>query len=249
MGPEEIDALVIVQHFPKDESADAKAKMASLLEEGVDVNLSDRRGRSLMFYAAQENNVECMKVLLDRGATVDILMDEGVTPLIQASFYGRLEAVQLLLDAGADPSIVDGTDDTALSCCCQAPPHMITDEKKANKAADLYFFAKLFAKPIQWLVKTLLCGEYLKYAEATTASVVNKLITDPKLRAILCGTFGNYGLTPEKGSFVIQAGIVAHYMDGGYYPVGGSQEISKALIPHADHLPPARVPCLCARPF
>lgn len=25
--------------------------------------------------------------------------------------------------------------------------------KKANKAADLYFFAKLFAKPIQWLVK------------------------------------------------------------------------------------------------
>ena len=44
-------------------------------------------------------------------------------------------------------------------------------------------------------------------------------------------TFGNYGLTPEKGSFVIQAGIVAHYMDGGYYPVGGSQEISKALIP------------------
>ena len=24
---------------------------------------------------------------------------------------------------------------------------------------------------------------------------------------------------------------MAHYMDGGYYPVGGSQEISRALIP------------------
>ena len=51
------------------------------------------------------------------------------------------------------------------------------------------------------------------------------------LKAILLGQFGDYGMIPEEASFFIHAGVVAHYLDGGYYPIGGPQVISKALIP------------------
>ncbi|GMH63170.1 hypothetical protein TL16_g03645 [Triparma laevis f. inornata] len=109
--------------------------------------------------------------------------------------------------------------------------------KRANKKADMYFYGKMFPKYIQSLLNKYLNAEYFKYANSTTWDVVTKLIKNidstsgKRLRAILCGQFGDYGLKPQDSSFLIQAGIVAHYMGGAYYPVGGSQRISKAIVP------------------
>jgi phytoene dehydrogenase-like protein len=95
----------------------------------------------------------------------------------------------------------------------------------------------MFPKFIQGLLNKYLNAEYFKYANSTTWDVVTSLIKDSssskgkRLRAILCGQFGDYGLKPQDSSFLIQAGIVAHYMGGAYYPVGGSQRISKAIVP------------------
>ncbi len=95
----------------------------------------------------------------------------------------------------------------------------------------------MFPKYIQSLLNKYLNAEYFKYANSTTWDVVTKLIKNidstsgKRLRAILCGQFGDYGLKPQDSSFLIQAGIVAHYMGGAYYPVGGSQRISKAIVP------------------
>ncbi|CAE7300287.1 unnamed protein product, partial [Symbiodinium necroappetens] len=35
---------------------------------------------------------------------------------------------------------------------------------------------------------------------------------------------------PSAASFFIHSGIVSHYLEGGYYPVGGPQRISRGLI-------------------
>jgi hypothetical protein len=102
---------------------------------------------------------------------------------------------------------------------------------KVNKMADLYYYAKLFHPIVQWVLNKTLNREYFRWASRSTWDVVSELTANKRLRAILCGQFGDYGLKPQDSSFLIQAGITAHYMDAAYYPIGGSQEISRALIP------------------
>jgi len=61
--------------------------------------------------------------------------------------------------------------------------------------------------------------------------VLDKFTKNKELQAILCGQFGNYGMPPSEASFFIHSGVVAHYLDGGFYPVGGPGRIAEALIP------------------
>jgi all-trans-retinol 13,14-reductase len=103
--------------------------------------------------------------------------------------------------------------------------------KRANKKADMYFYARMFSRPVQWLLNKFMNKEYFKYANTSTWDMVSSLTTNKRLRAILCGQFGDYGLKPQDSSFLIQAGIAAHYLGGAYYPIGGSGNIAKAIIP------------------
>jgi all-trans-retinol 13,14-reductase len=66
----------------------------------------------------------------------------------------------------------------------------------------------------------------------SSAEVVNGLITDPRLRAVLLAQKGDYGgMDPEKTSFGIHAAVMSHYLNGAFYPVGGAGAFAKALIP------------------
>ena len=103
--------------------------------------------------------------------------------------------------------------------------------KRVNKKADMYFYGKLFSPWIQYLLNKLVNKEYFEFASKSTWDVVCQLTSNKRLRGILCGQFGDYGLKPQDSSFLIQAGITAHYLGGAFYPIGGSQMISKALIP------------------
>ncbi len=40
----------------------------------------------------------------------------------------------------------------------------------------------------------------------------------------------DYGLPPSESAFAVHAGIVAHYLNGGYYPVGGAASIAERII-------------------
>jgi len=97
--------------------------------------------------------------------------------------------------------------------------------------ADMYFYAKIFSEPLQEFLNKTLNTEYLKWSKRTAWEVVCECVKHKRLRAVLCGQFGNYGMHPAEASFIIQAGICAHYIGGAYYPIGGSQEIARALIP------------------
>lgn len=64
----------------------------------------------------------------------------------------------------------------------------------------------------------------------TTAEVLNELVPNPKLRAVLTAQWGYYGATPSESSFAIHALVTTHFLRGGYYPVGGSQNIAQTLL-------------------
>lgn len=97
---------------------------------------------------------------------------------------------------------------------------------------DLFFYLKIF-KPI-WLQKILiyfLDKDYLYYVNNSAYNVIRKFTNNELLIAALCGQFGDYGPTPKKASFFIHASIVNHYLEGGYYPKGGTSVIAKKIIP------------------
>ena len=102
---------------------------------------------------------------------------------------------------------------------------------KCNKSADLHFFGKLFHPVFSWLIDKTIGSTFNKLACRTVQDVLDELFVSNELKAILSGQFGDYGMPPSTASFFIHAGIVAHYLDGGFYPVGGPQKIAEALIP------------------
>jgi phytoene dehydrogenase-like protein len=54
---------------------------------------------------------------------------------------------------------------------------------------------------------------------------------DERLKSILASQWGDYGLPPSQASFAIHALVVQHYLNGGFYPVGGAGEIFKHILP------------------
>lgn len=52
---------------------------------------------------------------------------------------------------------------------------------------------------------------------------------DPALRALLTMHWGDYGVEPTRSAFVAHAMIVCHYMDGAWFPRGGSGQIARMI--------------------
>lgn len=65
----------------------------------------------------------------------------------------------------------------------------------------------------------------------TTAEVLQELISDPRLRAVLAAQRGDYGPDPRESSFGVHATVTQHYFDGAQYPVKGAKAFADALIP------------------
>ncbi|MCO1335493.1 NAD(P)/FAD-dependent oxidoreductase [Microbulbifer sp. OS29] len=65
----------------------------------------------------------------------------------------------------------------------------------------------------------------------TTREVLGEITSNEKLISVLTGQWGDNGMTPSEGSFIIHALIAKHYLYGGYYPVGGASKISETIIP------------------
>ena len=71
-----------------------------------------------------------------------------------------------------------------------------------------------------------------KWWGRTSAEVLDELVSDPKLRAVLLAQRANYGgTTATEMSFGVHALIMRHYFNGAYYPVGGAKVFADALIP------------------
>ena len=73
-------------------------------------------------------------------------------------------------------------------------------------------------------------GNIIKWMRATGADLINAHITDPVLRGVLAGQSGDHGLPPSQVSAFMHAGITEHYLDGGFYPLGGAFTIPRAFV-------------------
>jgi phytoene dehydrogenase-like protein len=70
----------------------------------------------------------------------------------------------------------------------------------------------------------------LKWMHATGADMINAHVSDPVLKGVLAGQSGDHGLPPSQVSAFMHAGITNHYLEGGYYPLGGSFAIPRAFV-------------------
>ena len=84
-----------------------------------------------------------------------------------------------------------------------------------------WFIAKQYPRLIAKLL-TL----FPQLAELCTASYLGRF-EDPRLRAILAAQWPDFGTRPSESAFGFHATVTADYFHGGYYPVGGSQQIAK----------------------
>ncbi len=64
-----------------------------------------------------------------------------------------------------------------------------------------------------------------------TSDYLDKYFKDRKLKSLLTSQWGNYGLPPSRSAFLIHAIVVNHFVNGGYYPKGGSEEIANNIVP------------------
>ena len=67
--------------------------------------------------------------------------------------------------------------------------------------------------------------------DANTYDIISSMIKNPKLISVLCGQFGDLGKLPKESNFFMHASIVNHYLEGGWYPRGGSSIIANSIIP------------------
>lgn len=101
---------------------------------------------------------------------------------------------------------------------------------QSNRKAQMFFFEKSFKPILQKTISPLFLKPFKKFSQRTTLSVLQEITTNKELIAVLCAQCGNYGLTPKYGSFAAHALIVGHFMEGGYYPEGGSEVLANAAI-------------------
>lgn len=73
------------------------------VDHGVDADLCNQDGNSLLMLAAYAGHEELVRGLVERGADVDKLNARGQSPLAGVIFKKEDAIVDLLLGAGADP--------------------------------------------------------------------------------------------------------------------------------------------------
>lgn len=72
-----------------------------MLDNGLNPNLANHKGDTLLMLASYHNALNCVKLLLDFGANVDKPNDKGHTPLAGVCFKGHKKVARLLLENGA----------------------------------------------------------------------------------------------------------------------------------------------------
>lgn len=81
------------------------------------------------------------------------------------------------------------------------------------------------AAPAVRLAQRALAGCALELTE----HYMERRFRDPALRALLTTHWGDYGVEPARSAFVAHAMIVCHYMNGAWFPSGGSGQIARMI--------------------
>lgn len=103
--------------------------------------------------------------------------------------------------------------------------------KQVNRGMRWFTAGKLLSPALQKLCSPIFKLLLPKYFNQTTYEVLKTITNNEKLIAVLTGQWGDSGIPPKKGSFLIHSLIARHYLNGGYYPVGGASKMAETIIP------------------
>lgn len=106
--------------------------------------------------------------------------------------------------------------------------------ERATKSTRLYFMDKSLPSFLSLVLGPFLRWRFLRDADKTLSEVLDGLTENKLLKAILSTQCGDYGLPPCQGSFAIHAMVANHYLEGGYYPIGGAARIAETIIPQIE---------------
>lgn len=103
--------------------------------------------------------------------------------------------------------------------------------KATSRQSGAHHLSRGLPRPLTALTRPFFSWPFLAKARRTTAEVLAELTQDEELRAVLAGQYGDYGLPPGKSSWGMHAVLVTHYLEGGFYPVGGAAAFAQAFAP------------------
>ncbi|MFL9844671.1 phytoene desaturase family protein [Flavobacterium rhizosphaerae] len=81
----------------------------------------------------------------------------------------------------------------------------------------------------QTLTAPFKTAAFVHHAPYRLKKIIGRYIKDPLLKAVLNIQCGDHGLPPEKAHFVVHCAVMAHYAEGGFYPMGGGGGLVKAM--------------------
>lgn len=101
------------------------------------------------------------------------------------------------------------------------------------RAASIHF-PSLIQKILTYLAKRMIKKTFQSSFQKnlysiTTDEYLSSLTNNTLLKSVLCSQWMDYGLPPEKSSIFTHAAIVSHYLNGAYYPEGGSNQIAELI--------------------
>jgi len=102
--------------------------------------------------------------------------------------------------------------------------------RQVSKDAAPYFLLKALPGRLGAFVEKHVAKRAKAAFLSKTKDELDRLTSNHKLKAVLASQWGYYGSPPSRSSFAIQALTTRHFQWGGYYPVGGSQEIAREML-------------------
>ena len=101
----------------------------TLILNGAEINATDGRNETPLFYAVKKNLVSIVEFLLQNCADIEAKYNfSNRTPLYVASSMGHLEIVKMLLKKGANVDAMDFLGFTPIHCACGHGHNLIVEE-------------------------------------------------------------------------------------------------------------------------
>lgn len=108
--------------------------MTVFLEAGLDADLRDDRGYTLLMIAAYNDKAAMVELLHDNGASIDAPDPAGNTPLMGLCFKGHAALAERLLAWGADPNARNNAGATPLMMAAMFKQAAIAEHLLAHGA-------------------------------------------------------------------------------------------------------------------
>lgn len=103
--------------------------------------------------------------------------------------------------------------------------------QKCENTVPFFFTEKALPKILAAGMGNPLRSSFLKYARQTTADALGRISRNPKLNAVLDGTWYELGIPPNQSSFGGHCIVRGNMIGGTYFPTDGTSGLAAKIVP------------------